>query len=121
MFRAALLALMVGSLLGTSAEAQRAAGGSHAGGAGIEHFHSGASNFGFGGRGSNRAGRGSYFSPYFVPDEFQGGEEQAAREHFPRIINSPPDPEMHPVQALVIELPGSTPSKEFKPLQPAMF
>ena len=118
MFRAALLALVVSSLLGTAVEAQRAGGGSHAGRPGMGHFQAGSN--GFGGRGSHRAGRGSYFSPYFLPDESYGPGDPAA-EPFPRIIYSPPDPERPPVQAQVIELPGNSTFQESKPLQSAMF
>ena len=120
MFRAALLALVVVSLLGNAVEAQRAGGGSHAGGSGMGHFQGGASGSGFAGRGAYRAGRGSYFSPYFLPDESYGAEGSAT-EPFPRIIYSPPDPEKPPVQAQVIELPGNSSSKDSKTSQPAMF
>jgi hypothetical protein len=83
------------------------------------HFQPGSNNS-FAGRGSYRAGRGSYFSPYFLPDESYGAGEPAS-EPFPRIIYSPPDPAKPAVQVQVIELPGNATSKESKPLQMAMF
>lgn len=142
MYRAALLTLLVASVLTGPSWAQRGGGGGHAGGghAAGSHGAGPAGHSGFGGRHSglgsrrfagDRAGWNNYGYgygdyPYFFPDEWYDGDQDsdapADRPPAPvivqRVRDQRPAKPLPPAQ--VIDLPN-TGSASIKPLPPTVF